>query len=214
MAGVLGRAVYRRSVGDMVRLGRLVPAKIAMLRIGGSISGSGYPVYRDGVVEYQARNAVLADAANALVRRGRRVLVLTKEVDHAARLSTMIAGSEAVDGRDNARVDRMLAALARGEVKAVVGTSVIGEGRDVPAADALVYASGGKSKVRVVQDYFRALTASDGKTTAIVVDAADSQHEILLDHAAERLRHYRAEAAFEATVLSPGSFGRWLDDNS
>lgn len=213
MAGVLGRAVYARSVGDMVKLGRLVPARIAMLRIGGTVHGSGYDVYRDGVVEYAPRNAALADASNELVRRGRRVLVLVKEVEHAARLSSMIEGSVAVDGRDNDRVDAMLKALAAGTVKAVVGTSVIGEGRDVPAADALVYASGGKSKVRVVQDYFRALTASKGKTTAIVVDAADTQHEILTDHAAERLRHYRGEESFDATVIEPRSFPRWLGDN-
>ena len=213
MAGVLGRAVYARSVGDMVKLGRLVPARIAMLRISGAIRASGYEVYRDGVVEHSPRNRALADAASELVRRGRRVLVLVKEVAHAARLSSMIKGSVAVDGRDNDRVTAMLKALERGEVKAVVGTSVIGEGRDVPAADALVYASGGKSKVRVVQDYFRALTASDGKSSAIVVDAADTQHEILLGHAAERLRHYRGEPAFEASVIDPGAFVRWLDDN-
>ena len=152
-------------------------------------------------------------AANRLVTAGRRVLVLVKEIEHAAKLSSMIAGSVAVDGRDNDRVDRMLLALEAGTVSAVVGTSVIGEGRDVPAADALVYASGGRSKVRVVQDYFRALTASAGKATAIVVDAADTHHETLLDHAAHRLSHYRGERAFQATVIEPSQFDAWLDDN-
>jgi len=213
MAGVLGRCLYKRTVGDMVALGRLVPARIAMLRIRGAVAATGYDIYRQGVVENVERNRVLSDAANLLVARGRRVLVLTKEIEHAHGLSSLIEGSVAVDGRDNERVDKMLAALADGRVQAVVGTSVIGEGRDVPAADALVYASGGQSKVKVVQDYFRALTASDGKTSAVVVDAADTQHSTLLDHAARRLQHYRGEKAFDAEVMEAGKFHSWLDDN-
>lgn len=213
MAGVLGREVYRQSVAEMVEIGRLVPARIAMLRVRGTVSAQGYDIYKEGVVEHAERNRVLAAATTALVGRGRRVLVLAKEIEHAARLSSMVVGSVAVDGRDNDRVDEMLKRLARGEVSAVVGTSVIGEGRDVPAADALVYASGGRSKVRVVQDYFRALTASEGKAAAIVVDAGDTHHDVLLNHAAHRLTHYRAEPAFDAEVIEPGEFEAWLDDN-
>ena len=213
MAGTLARAVYTRSVGDMVKLGRLVPARIAMLRIKGDLNASGYEIYRQGVSEHEQRNQVLAGAANSLVKRDRRVLVLTKEINHAQRLSQLIEGSVAVDGRDNERVDQMLKDLAAGKVRAVVGTSVIGEGRDVPAADALVYASAGQSKVRVVQDYFRALTASQGKKTAVVVDVADSHHPTLLEHAARRLQHYRLEDSFEAEVIDPHCFDQWLDDN-
>ena len=215
MSGVLGRAIYTRSVGDMVDLGRLVPAKIAMLRIRGTVEGSGYEVYREGVVDNDHRNEVLAMAANRLVEDGRRVLVLTKEIGHAQTLSSMIRGSVAVDGRDNDNVDAMLKALAdvNNPVKAVVGTSVIGEGRDVPAADAVVYASGGQSKVKVVQDYFRALTANVGKSAAIIVDAADTQHPILSKHAARRLQHYRMESAFDAAVVEPNEFASWLYDN-
>jgi len=213
MAGVLGRSIYSRSVGDMVEAGRLVPARIAMLRIRGSLKASGYDIYKQGVVESLLRNQALADAANALVRRGRRVLILVKEISHAQKLSMMVKGAVAVDGRDNDRVDEMLKKLEKGEVSAVVGTSVIGEGRDVPAADALVYASAGQSKVKVVQDYFRALTASEGKQSAIVVDAADTHHATLLDHSARRLQHYRGEKAFLAEVVEPNEFEKWLDDN-
>lgn len=215
MAGVLGHAIYSRSVGDMVGLGHLVPARIAMLRVKGDLKASGYDIYRKGVVDHELRNKVLSDAATMLIGAGRRVLVLTKEIEHAQRLSSLIQGSVAVDGRDNARTDKMLRELEAGKIMAVVGTSVIGEGRDVPAADALVYASAGQSKVKVVQDYFRALTASEGKKTAIVVDAADTHHPTLLDHAARRLQHYRSEQSFDATVMDSSKFSSWLfqDDN-
>tara|TARA_R110000751_G_scaffold85896_9_gene171278 strand:+ start:548 stop:1966 length:1419 start_codon:yes stop_codon:yes gene_type:complete len=210
MTGVLARAVYERTVADMVGLGRLVPARIAMLRITGRVSGKGHETYAAGIVDHEARNAALTMAANTLTRRGRRVLVLTKHVRHAEALAARISGSRQVDGRDNAAVDTALADLAARRCMAVVGTSVIGEGRDVPACDALVYAAGGKSRVKVKQDYFRALTASAGKKEAIIVDAADCQHDTLTHQSARRLRLYRSEGVFTVDVMDPQSFNAWL----
>jgi len=210
MAGVLGRSLYSASVAGMVERGRLVPARIAMLRIHSKVGGSGgHEVYSAGVVDHAERNRALVMATNELVRQGRRVLVLTKEVRHAEDLSAAIPFSEQVDGRDNDAVDTALLRLAAREIKVVVGTSVIGEGRDVPACDALVYAAGGKSKVKVKQDYFRALTASEGKTGAIIVDMADCQHEVLTRHSAERLRLYESEGCFTVDILEVGEFKTW-----
>ena len=90
MTGVLARAVYERTVADMVGLGRLVPARIAMLRITGRVSGKGHETYAAGIVDHEARNAALTMAANTLTRRGRRVLVLTKHVRHAEALAARI----------------------------------------------------------------------------------------------------------------------------
>jgi superfamily II DNA or RNA helicase len=101
--------------------------------------------------------------------------------------------------------------LSRGEIPCVIGTSVIGEGRDVPAADALVYFAGLKSRVKVTQDYYRVLTPSPGKTHGIIVDAADCHHGVLTNHAAERLMLYRSESAFAADVMEWGDFESWLN---
>ena len=106
-----------------------------------------------------------------------------------------------------------LDALERREATAVVGTSVIGEGRDVPAADALVYAAGGKSRVKVKQDYFRVLTEHAGKRVGIIVDAADTQHKTLVGHAADRLLLYRTEPEFAADVMESEAFESWLAAN-
>ena len=183
-------------------VGRLVPAKIAMVRVHGPrIESGGYDLYRDGIVAHDQRNQTLTYAAKLLAHHGKRVLVLTKEVGHAHALAAEIPGAVAVDGTDNDNVDAQLQALAEGRVPVVVGTSVIGEGRDVPAADALVYAAGGKSRVKVTQDYFRVLTASPGKTVGIIVDAADAHSPKLSDHSAQRLQLYRSEPAFSANVV-------------
>ena len=214
MAGVLSRAVYQRSVGEMVEIGRLAPARIVMVRVRWpEVTGSGSELYSNGIVNHVRRNDIAVAAIKQLVEQGKRVLVLAKEIAHTKHIASRIPGAAQVDGTDNGAVDQALKWLQDGAVSVVVGTSVIGEGRDVPAADALVYLVGGKSRVRVTQDYFRVLTSSPGKQFGIVVDFADCQHERLSEWSAARLRIYRAEPAFKVEVLEEESLGAWLGDN-
>ena len=210
MHGVLAHAIYRKSVCDMVALGRLVPASIAMLRVGGRVGDSDY--YRDGVTANANRNGLIAWVVAWLASQHRRTLVLTKEIAHAEALGELIPGSIQVDGRDSSRVRSALDDLEAHRTPAVIGTSVIGEGVDVPAADALVYAAAGKSRVKVVQDTFRVLTASPGKSRALIIDFADEHNEVLLKQAAQRLAIYRSEPAHAATVLDPGQFPAWMKE--
>ena len=211
MAAVLGRSVFKRSVSEMVELERLVPAHIAMLRcLGPPADADNKTCYKIGVVEHEHRNAIVAYAASELQRRGFRVLVLVKQIGHGEELARLIPRSVQVDGRDNEAVDQRLAQLARGEIGVVIGTSVIGEGRDVPAADALVYAAGGKSRVKVKQDYFRVLTASPGKKVGIIVDVADLHHGKLFEHSVHRMMLYREEDCFESAVMNVESFDTFL----
>lgn len=212
MHAVLSRCVYRRSVTEMVDVGRLVPARVAMVRVDTMpLTVGGREAYGEGVVNCHARNKLIIDAANALSVKGRRVLVLTKEVRHAEVLAEGINGAVQVDGRDNSVVQGWLAQLQAGTIRCVVGTSVIGEGVDVPAADALIYAAGGRSRVKVVQDYFRVLTASAGKTHGIVIDFGDAHHPSLLDASAQRLALYRTQEAFTSEVIDATALAAWID---
>lgn len=213
MHSILSRAVYKKTIAEMVALARLVPADVAMVRLGTSLSPSGYArLYQVGVTENDDRNQILAVAAQTLIKQGRRVLVLTKEVEHAKRLASLIGmGTVQVDGTAPLSVDLVKSALDRlhtGHVPCVVGTSVIGEGMDVPRADALVYAAGGRSEVKVVQDFFRCLTAASGKKKGIIVDVADDHVSRLTETAAHRLSIYRR--CFSADVIDVPQLENWL----
>lgn len=214
MAAVLGRAIYRQSVTDIVVRGHLTPARIAMLRVRGlspahDTRSNGW--YAAGVVEHADRNNTLTWAARELLARGRRVLCIVKEIRHGEAIQAQIPGSIFVSGEDNDAVEAALEDMRQHRVQCVIGTSVIGEGRDVPAADALVYFAGLKSRVKVTQDYYRVLTPAPGKDYGIIIDAADTHHGILASHAAERLLLYRSERAFEADVMEWRDLPAWLD---
>lgn len=220
MHSVLARCVARKTVTEMVQLGRLAPARIAMLRVpndGRDNEWSGREVYRACVVDHDGRNQAAAYAIRWLLAGGKRVLVIVKEIRHGETIAeglADLAGSGVVirnvrGGEGSDAAEAALQKMGRGEVDCVIGTSVIGEGVDVPAADALVYLAGGKSRVKVVQDYFRVLTTSEGKTHGIIVDFADNHHHGLTKAAAQRLALYRSEPEFKADVINTDEFPAW-----
>ena len=210
-AGV-GPAIYKKTVSEMVDIGRLVPADVAVIRVPGvCTTEGGYDLYRDGIVNYEPRNALIAYAAQWLMHAGRRTLILTKEVAHSEELAKRIGpGCAQVDGRTTSELRGLLDQLARKTIQCLVGTSVIGEGVDVPEADALIYAAGARSKVKQVQDYFRVLTASAGKRAGLVIDFADCHAPALLETSARRLLRYRSEHCFRSVVIDAHEFSSWL----
>lgn len=223
MRSVLSRAVASASVQDMVDLGRLVPARIAVVRVpreSGDLAARGRSLYGECVVRHRSRNALAAGAMAWLAHYGKRTLVLVKEVAHGQQLrDAFVEGGYGDHGvrfvsSTTADVDEIQTALAdleAGRIRCLIGTSVIGEGVDVPAADALVYAAGGKSPVKVVQDYFRVLTRSPGKTHGVIVDFADDHNPRTVKAAARRLALYRQEEAFSSEVMDPDDLPKWLE---
>ena len=175
--------------------------------------------YRIGIVNHERRNQWAAWSAQTLMAMGKRVIVLVKQIDHGERLAGMIPGSLFVRGAGGSgdetvtdeEVQAAIADFNAGNCPCLVGTSVLGEGIDLPAADALVYAKGGSASVTVTQDVFRVLTASPGKERAIVVDFADRHHDGLIAQSANRGRIYAREDAFSVEVLGqPMDLPSWL----
>lgn len=198
MHAVLGNVVARFAVEDLVHGGHLAPAAIFFVPVGGKVrAGNHQKAIRLGIVEHEERNAKVVAWAEYLRRSGLPVVVLVERIEHGVALAARISGSVFVSGADTSGIARFNA----GEVDVLVGTSVLGEGVDLPRAAALVLARGGKSPVAVWQAIFRVLTAAGGKRAAVIVDFADRHHRTLLQWALERLRMYAQEPSFKIRVL-------------
>jgi superfamily II DNA or RNA helicase len=133
---------------------------------------------------------MICEAVGRLVQAGRRVLVLVREIEHGIALEGMLLGSKFVQAADGLEVRETVAKLDRGELRCVIGSPVVGEGLDCPAADALVYAKGGKARVTHTQDIFRVLTGYPGKREALIIDFCDRHNRTLLEHSIERMKNY------------------------
>jgi superfamily II DNA or RNA helicase len=222
MDAVLSDVIGRIEIQQLVDLGFLAPVDFVFVPVDQPKLGSCAldSAYRLGIMNHQRRNEWVAWTAQTLMGMGKRVIVLVKLIEHGEALAKKIPGAVFVRGAGGSGADKVtdeevqksISDFNAGVTRCLVGTSVLGEGIDLPAADALVYAKGGSASVTVTQDVFRVLTASPGKERAIVVDFADRHHDGLMSQSASRARIYASEEAFSVDVLAqPLDLVAWLE---
>ena len=117
-------------------------------------------------------------------------MVLVSHIRHGEFLEKKIPGSVFVKGEDGEDVRKMISDFDKGKIPCLIGSPVVGEGIDIPSADALVYAKGCKARVTHTQDVFRVLTADGKKKNALIVDFADRHNRYLMSHSVERMKNY------------------------
>lgn len=229
----LSNTIFKLTTKDLVERGYLAPVQAVFLpfdapriraRVGGRFHGGGHGTV--GISEHDARNALIGEAALQLLRVKRRVLILVNTKVQGYAIAEFLNGRVGkVSGtqfnpaefvstdRDRRIQSRVIASFNEGqEVRVLIGTSLLGEGVDLPGADALVYARGEKAEVSLTQAIYRVCTAISGKREALLVDFADRHHSKLLAHAMARLQIYHKDPIFNITILQHlGQFPLWCD---
>lgn len=234
----LHETIYRITSSDLLQYGYLVPTKVVFLPITQRMPRSergpmptsffvGHGKY--GIHEFQYRNDIVAQCAYWLCQYGYKVLVLVGTKKQGRLLQSSITkylqpnkGTEfkvaefvSTDMRRRIQARIIKAFLDSEEIRVLLGTTIIGEGIDLPSADALVYARGERAEVPLTQAVYRTCTAVEGKTHAVVVDFADRHNRKLLKHSQERLEVYHKEPIFDVDILEDvGQFNHWLSQVS
>lgn len=183
MEGICSNVLYRIPIDYLVQNAYLTTPFVSFVPIRYS-GGSGYgadwrQVYDAGIVNNEGRNQTVAQYATYLAEHGHRVIVLVNRRPHADLLGELIPDSEVVKGGAAALTSKTLLRFKRAEFPILIGTSVIGEGVDVPNASALIYAGGLGASVQMMQSYFRPLTAFEGKPYGAIYDFYDLHHPTL-----------------------------------
>lgn len=224
--------LFEITTTELIKLGHLVPSAIAFLPVdakkvkGATKKWLGGGTGDVGIASHEYRNQLAAWAAAQLHAAGKRVLVLVATKQQGRDIERMIedyvgAGMrlaefkrvEAVSTDRPAPVcQRAIDSFAsKGSVEILIGTSMIGEGTDLPVADAMVYAPGGKAEVSHTQAFYRVATASSGKTKAIVVDFSDRHNKTLMEHSLARANTYATEPTAQLHALNTvEEFPAWL----
>jgi superfamily II DNA or RNA helicase len=230
----LSKTIYRITSADLLQYGFLVPTKVVFLPITQRMPRSdrgpmptsfftGHGKY--GIHEFQYRNDLVSQCTYWLCQYGYKVLVLVGTKKQGRLLQSSISkylpvnkGTEfkvaefiSTDMRRDIQARIITAFLETQEIRVLLGTTILGEGIDLPSVDALVYARGEKAEVSLTQSIYRTCTAVEGKTHAVVVDFADRHNRKLLKHSQERLEVYFKEPIFEVDILDDVSqFNQWL----
>lgn len=219
MHGILSTPVYSIGTAKLIELGKLVPTRVLFLRFNSrKLRGCTGPgeLFKYGIAAHEERNRLVVEATAILAHQGRKVLVLVRTKAQGREIQRLLEGRV---GRKSSRAQHSpveyvstdrprpsiraaLEAFRESDaVRVLIGTSLVGEGIDLPPADALVYAMGGKAEVSLMQSAFRVATAVEEKRDAVLVDFADPHHRRLHEHAQERLRIYHGEPLFNVSVV-------------
>lgn len=201
MEAISSNSLYKVNVSNLVEQGYLASPRVVFFPVRGKVKARDWKVaYARGIVASAERNKLVVGLANQLVELGYPTIVLTRHRKHADELGSRIDGAAVVKGGENALTSRVVKEFADGQHPCLVGTTVIGEGVDIPRASALVFASGGRPGVGQIQSYFRPLTASPGKHEGLIYDFFDVTHTTLRRHAAQR--YLKAQQIFGAENCS------------
>lgn len=231
MHSLLSEAIYKITSVELLKRGYLVPTHCVFIPVDapklrgvGNTYHLGHGTY--GIHENDFRNQLVANAAEYLHRVGRKVLILVGTKKQGRILQRLLSGMLplATRGAEFQTVEFVSTDVQRPiqkrilesyendqEVKVLLGTSLLGEGVDLPSTDAIVYARGEKAEVALMQNAYRASTATPVKRNAILVDFGDRHHKKLIDHASQRLGTYWKEATFSVTALNRSvEFPSWV----
>lgn len=205
MESICSSTLYKIPIAYLVQNGWLAQPRVTFLPVRARVKNAvdWRTAYRRGIVSCDERNAMVARLANNMSENGIPAVVLTRQRAHADELAERIHGGVVVKGGENALTSEAIRDFLKGRYEVLIGTSVIGEGVDVPRAAALVYASGGNDGVAMMQSYFRPLTAAPGKSIGRIYDFIDYQQGTLFKHSQRRLDMAREQLGDAGVIVAP-----------
>jgi superfamily II DNA or RNA helicase len=158
--------------------------------------------YKEGIVQNEERNLLIANIAQNMVQEGRHVLILGKHIEHGELLESMIPNSVFLNGSHSAKVRQLhIDQMRIKKAPITIATSIFDEGVDVKPLDGLILAGSGKSQTRALQRVGRVIrTFSDPisgfvKKDAYIVDFQDNM-KYMQGHSKARRRIYETEPEF------------------
>lgn len=187
--------------GDVLASGDLprTPPKINIINSETPIEYGEYHDMVEAMVTNDKRNDMIARLVDEQVKEDRKVLVLTKRIDHYERISEKLKSKDihTINSSDK-QEDRneMLAKMREGKMnfKVLLGTfPMLSTGTDIPQLDTLVFAGDLKSSVLTQQSAGRILRLFDGKKEPLIIDVIDSKNKVFTRQAKHRLNFYKEQ---------------------
>lgn len=217
-----GEVVTRVTETDLMKQGWISKPKIYMFPVN-AFHASRHEwsdIYREGIVENEERNTLIADALLELLKAGKQGIVLCQYIAHGMGLLEAINNrvtewnKDAPAGRKFPNVAFIhgssgdwhrkgeIEKMRRAETLCLILSSIGDEGLDIPDIDFVVIASAGKSQIKALQRVGRALRKKESGH-AIVVDFIDNDQGSgkLCQHSFSRVNAYESRE-FEVYEVS------------
>jgi superfamily II DNA or RNA helicase len=190
LEGVLSEVLFEYPVQTAIKEGYLTQPKFEIVDIAMEGGISNYQkAYKINIVTNVTRNNTIAEIAKD--HKKQKMLILVQHKEHGEKLKELIPWADFIHGEEKDDVrQKMLKDFETGKLNCLIGTSVIGEGVDLPSAEVLIMAGGGKARSQIIQNIGRVLRIKPGKTHALIYDFNDLDDSYLQDHSEARQQIY------------------------
>jgi len=178
-----GPVVANLTPCDLVRAGYLARPKLTLISVGGSpgfFSQDWQKEYVAQIVTNDERNERIVDEVVRLVREGKQTYIHVERVAHMNLLYNMIAREIGEDkvariwGKISTKTrQQLLKQFQNCDINVLIGT-ILKEGVNLPAMDAVVLAGGLSSPIALVQKVGRVLRRNERFDYAEVIDFIDN----------------------------------------
>lgn len=137
-------------------------------------------------------NTKIANLALKTVNSGLSTIVFVNEIEHGEKLQKLIPNSVFCNGELPTKENKAaFENFNNGDLKCIIGTSIIGEGLDLVKASCAIFAGWGKSSVETVQKIGRVLRLSPGKDVSLIIDINHLNTKYLLKHSQKRMSIFK-----------------------
>lgn len=139
-----------------------------------------YPTMVEYMSEHEGRNSLIKSLLNFERMVGRKVLVLTKRIEHSKLIYENLLGKEGcylILSDDKDRNDKLAKLKAGKDFECIIGTtSLLSQGFDLPQLDTLILACDMRSGILTKQSVGRILRLFEGKKQPLIIDIVDSKN--------------------------------------
>jgi superfamily II DNA or RNA helicase len=175
---IAGDIVHRIEIDKLISEGYLIKPTIQFYEV----ESSNFPadeyaeIYKNEIQNNVKRTTKICNLVNDLRSKNKKVLILTKLIEHGDILRCLIPESEHLHGTtDKNERARIMDNFRGGKTNVLVSTvSIFSEGIDIPSLDVVINVSANKGSVKTVQILGRVLRTLSGKKEALYIDFIDS----------------------------------------
>ena len=212
LRGLIGPVIHRVTSDYLIMHKYL--SKPCVLAINSRYKGSIYTIVdwhivnKSGIIGNILRNDLIVNIAEILINLKKEPLILVQQIKHGMNLGLQLSergynvymmkggrniikfsGGRVIDNfvdKDN----QVLKDFDEGRIDALIGTSTLDEGVDIPSLSSVILAAGGKSRLKNIQRIGRGLRPKSGDNTTIVIDFRDEFNVVTKSHFKKRKMSY------------------------
>lgn len=190
----VGKVIYKISPHELMEKGYIMKPTIYFHHVGGDKSYTQYPEdYEMNIVLNDERNKKIFEIVKE--NKGKKILILTKQVGHGKYLSENIEGCFHLHGSvDKKTREKEFNAFKDGKGTIMVATmSIASEGLNIPDLDLMINSGANAGDVKSIQILGRVMRVFEGKEKAIYHDFVDKGNHTT-HHSRARMKLFKNES--------------------